>query len=84
MKGQVSASRKTPMLTELEGPAVVFFPLVEWARLRPEDLRFELGFGLFGYERIGRARFLKLFWFFDIPLAPAAAAKAAPARAPPR
>ncbi|MEK6607797.1 MAG: hypothetical protein AABZ30_09070 [Myxococcota bacterium] len=52
------------------GYQLIVFPLFEWARIRPKDLRVELFFGLVGYERIGRSRFVKLFWFFDVPIAP--------------
>ncbi|MCA9671759.1 MAG: hypothetical protein KC503_39440 [Myxococcales bacterium] len=48
-----------------------FFPLFTVARDRPGDFRWEvLPGGLFGYQRIGRNRFVKLLFFINIKLDP--------------
>jgi len=60
-------------------------PLVRVARKRPQDLRLDLLAGLFGYERIGRNRYLKLFLIpIGLPALPAqpAALPAQPAALP--
>jgi hypothetical protein len=49
------------------------FPLYESAVKRPGDYMWEVALGLFGYERIGRNRYLKLLFFpFELQPAPAA------------
>jgi hypothetical protein len=54
----------------------LFLPFLELARLRPGDFKFGFLGGLVGYERIGRNRYLKLF-FFRIRLKPLPAAPSA-------
>ncbi len=49
------------------------FPFFQVAAKRPGDFLWEFLTGLFGYERIGRNRYAKVF-FFSIPLEPAPAA----------
>jgi hypothetical protein len=56
-----------------------FFPVFSVARKRPGDFRFDILGGLFGYERIGRNRDLKLFFGrIKLPTLKAAPAPAAP------
>jgi hypothetical protein len=45
-----------------DGYQVMFLPIFEWARERPQDLRWEVVLGLVGYERVGRERYLKVLW----------------------
>jgi hypothetical protein len=60
------------------------FPLWESAEKRPGDTMWEVLLGLFGYERIGRNRYVKLL-FVPFQLAPAPAAQTAwYGRTPPR
>jgi hypothetical protein len=47
---------------QTDGYQVMFLPLFEWARERPEDLRWEVVLGLLGYERVGGDRYLKVLW----------------------
>lgn len=54
----------------------MFVPLWESAVKRPGDYMWEVLMGLFGWERIGRNRFLKVF-FFHVELEPAPVAKTA-------
>ena len=66
------------------------FPLWESAVKRPGDYMWEVLLGLFGYERIGRNRYLKLFFFpFELRARPRRpdrlvrqAGQAQPARTP--
>jgi len=46
-----------------------FFPLFDFGRTRPGDVQWSVLGGLFGYKRVGRNRYLKLF-FFSIRLKP--------------
>ena len=48
-----------------------FFPLFDFGRPRPGDLRWRILYGLIGYERSGTKRTLKLLWAADIALKPA-------------
>lgn len=52
------------------------FPFWESAVKRPGDTMWEVLFGLFGYERVGRNRFMRLF-FIPVELEPTPAAKTA-------
>ncbi|MCC6749625.1 MAG: hypothetical protein IT371_18310 [Deltaproteobacteria bacterium] len=56
-------------------------PFFHVERKRPGDVHWEVLTGLFGYERIGRRRFVTVFFFFNIELSPLPAP--APAAAPP-
>jgi hypothetical protein len=63
------------------GPAAgtsrfLFFPFFESEVKRPGDYLWEALLGLFGYERIGRNRYLKLF-FYPFELSPVPAGQAA-------
>ncbi len=60
---------------------VVFFPLVEVARKRPGDFKLSFLGGLFAYERIGRNRYIRLF-FIPIELAPTPAGTTTSSGAP--
>src|SRR5205814_268583 len=62
--------------TEAGTHRLLVFPFWESAVKRPGDYFWEALLGLFGWERIGRNRYLKLL-FYPIELSPAPAASAA-------
>ena len=45
-----------------DGYQLMILPLLELAAERPGDFRWELVLGLFGYERVGRQRYVKVLW----------------------
>jgi hypothetical protein len=51
-----------------------FFPLFHVGRPHPSDLDWNVLFGLVGYSRVGERRMLKLGWFWELALSPAARA----------
>ena len=64
---------RTGLRPEAGTSRLFLFPLWESAVKRPGDYMWEVVLGLFGYERIGRNRYLKLLFFpFELEPAPAA------------
>jgi hypothetical protein len=57
----------------------IFLPLVDVNRERPKDIQVDILGGLFGYERVGRNRLLKIF-FYSFPISPAKSATAGAGR----